>query len=33
MFAVEVYAVRHFVMIEKNSQCDAARVFGLPRSK
>lgn len=32
MFAVEVYAaVRHFVMIEKNSQRDAARVFGLSR--
>ncbi len=32
MFAVEVYAaVRHFVMIERNSQRDAARVFGLSR--
>jgi len=32
MFAVEVYAaVRHFVIIEKNSQRDAARVFGLSR--
>jgi transposase len=32
MFAVEVYAaVRHFVHIERNSQRDAARVFGLSR--
>ena len=32
MFAVEVYAaVRHFVLIEDNSQRDAARVFGLSR--
>ena len=32
MFAVEVYAaVRHFVLIERNSQREAARVFGLSR--
>ena len=32
MFAVEVYAaVRHFVFIERNSQREAARVFGLHR--
>ncbi len=32
MFAVEVYAaVRHFVLIQRNSQRDAARVFGLSR--
>ncbi|MEP0507833.1 MAG: IS21 family transposase, partial [Aurantimonas coralicida] len=32
MFAVEVYAaVRHFVLIERNSQREATRVFGLSR--
>lgn len=32
MFAVEVHAsVRRFVHLEGNSQCEAAKVFGLSR--